>query len=63
MLFQSTTVNERQRGTAPVSAVVTVGAPKTIKLYALRGNATSWNDSNIKGDGYGRTAMGYVRLK
>lgn len=51
--------------TAPITAIVTVTASKTIKLYAYRHGAgtPSWTTSQIGSDTNGRTVMSYECLK
>lgn len=51
--------------TAPITAIVTVAASKTIKLYAFRHGAgtPSWTTSQIGSDANGRTVMSYECLK
>jgi hypothetical protein len=42
--------------------LVTVAAAKNIEIYIFRDGSTSWSQSDIASDSYGRTAYGYLRL-
>ena len=51
--------------TCTLTAIITVAASKTIKLYAFRnGTGTpSWTNSSLVSDANGRTKMSYIGIK
>lgn len=62
LLCYANTIAVQWQVRAALAYSVTVTKPTVLEFYVFRGGATTWTNSVITSDTYGRSAYGYVRL-